>query len=218
MMTDDYRAGDASASSSPAGWRAAWAAATRRASRSAAPPFSTACWRRCPPQCTRHRPQRQWRSDALRRHRPAGGRRQRAGFRRSARRHSRRARLGGGATRRTSNGCRACRAIARSCRDDLVARLHAARRRWAPASAARLRALRRMAASGGRPVAGGAARGSAPRADGRRPAQDRDLDRAARHRHRRLAGPSRSIRSSTSTRRKMPRRRSGWRQQYAPSA
>ena len=52
---------------------------------------------RMAPQCARLDPQRQRRSGALCRHRPAGDRRRRAGFRRSARRHSRRPRLGGGA-------------------------------------------------------------------------------------------------------------------------
>ncbi len=47
-------------------------------------------------------PQRQRRSGALRRHRAAGDCRRRAGFRRPARRHPRRARLGGGACARVS--------------------------------------------------------------------------------------------------------------------
>ena len=42
---------DRSASCSPAGWRAAWAAATRRASGSAARPSSSACSRGSAPQC-----------------------------------------------------------------------------------------------------------------------------------------------------------------------
>ena len=69
---------------------------------------------------------------------------------------------------------------------DLVARLAAARARGE--DAARLRAVRRLAASGGGAVAGGAARGSAQGADGRGPAQDRDLDRAPWRGDCRLAG------------------------------
>ena len=68
---------------------------------------------------------------------------------------------------------------------DLVARLHAAR--VAEGQAARLRAFGRLAPSGGRAVAGRAARGSAPRHHGGRPAQDRGVDRAPRRRARRLA-------------------------------
>ena len=131
-------------------------------------------------------PQRQRRSGALRRHRPAGGRRRRAGFRRPARRHPRRARLGGGACARHRPTSRACRATARSCR------------------ATSWRGCIRRAPTAGTPLA--CARSGdwrhpvvglwpvALRDDlrqaliGRRPAQDRDLDRAARRRHRRLAG------------------------------
>ena len=71
---------------------------------------------RLTPQVQRHRAQRQRRSGALRVVRPAGRRRQRAGFRRAARRHSGRARLGRGEPAAASNGSSACRAIARSCR------------------------------------------------------------------------------------------------------
>ncbi len=69
---------------------------------------------------------------------------------------------------------------------DLVARLR--RRARAAGTAARLRALGRVAPSGGRAVAGRAARRPAPGAGRGGPAQDRDLDRAPRRRHRRLAG------------------------------
>ncbi len=99
--------------------------------------------------------QRQRRSGALRRDRPAGRRRRRAGFRRTARRHSRGARLGGGA-------CPRCR-ICRQCAGRLpvpAARSGGAAPSGAAAGqpAAGLRALRRMAASGGGAVAGRAAR------------------------------------------------------------
>ena len=69
---------------------------------------------------------------------------------------------------------------------DLVSRLHDAR--IASGAAARLRPIRRTAAPGGRPVGGGAAPGFAARAGRRGHAQDRTVDRAAWHRHRRLAG------------------------------
>ena len=61
-------------------------------------------------------PQRQRRSGALRRLRPAGGCRRRAGLRRAARRHPRGARLGGRATGPSSHGWRAPRPTRRSCR------------------------------------------------------------------------------------------------------
>ena len=71
---------------------------------------------RLAPQVERHRAQRQWRSGALCVIRLAGRRRQRAGFRRTARRHSRGARLGRRRTGPDIEWSSACRAIARSCR------------------------------------------------------------------------------------------------------
>src|SRR6266446_3295988 len=68
---------------------------------------------------------------------------------------------------------------------DLVARLSAVRGRR---RAACLRALGRLAASGGGLVAGGPAAGPAQGARRGRHAQDRDLDRAPWDRSRRLAG------------------------------
>ena len=68
---------------------------------------------------------------------------------------------------------------------DLVAQAACGAR--ARGQAARLRAFGRLAPSGGRPVAGRAARGPAPRHHGRGPAQDRGVDRAPRRRARRLA-------------------------------
>ena len=61
---------------------------------------------------------------------------------------------------------------------DLVSRLHALR--VAQDKTARLRTIRRLASSSRRPVAGKLARKSAARADRRRPAQDRSMDRASR--------------------------------------
>ena len=107
----------------------------------------------------------------------------------------------------------ACRATARSCRAIWSRGCIAARQ--AAGHAARLRALGRMAASGGRAVAGGAARRPAPGADRGGPAQDRGLDRAPRRRAGRLAGRRRSTRSSTSTRRRMPPRPSALRRSIA---
>ena len=72
--------------------------------------------------------------------------------------------------------------------DDLVERLHRGAPQNGRRRAARLRALGRMAPSGGRPMAAGAARRPAPGAGRRGPAQDRGVDGAAWRRHRRLAG------------------------------
>ena len=69
---------------------------------------------------------------------------------------------------------------------DLVPRLHAARAE--AGTAARLRAVGRLAPPGRRPVAGGVARRPAARPGGRRPAQDRGVDRAPRRCARGLAG------------------------------
>ena len=71
---------------------------------------------------------------------------------------------------------------------DLVDRLTAARA--SATKAAGLRAVRRLAPSGGRPLADRVAGRSAQRVDRRRPAQDRNLDRPAWRRDRRLAGRS----------------------------
>ena len=106
-----------------------------------------------------------------------------------------------------SNGCSACRATARSCRTIWSSAAcgppQAGRRR-----AARLRALRRMASSGGGPMAAGAARGLAQGAGRGGPAQDRGVDGAARCRRRRLAGRAdRSVLQRQYARRCRARRR-----------
>ena len=81
----------------------------------------------------RHHPQRQRRSGALRRHRPAGDSRRRAGFRRPARRHPGRARLGGRAGhRRRMAAQRAGRLSVPAARSGRAAAQRPARR-WAPA-------------------------------------------------------------------------------------
>ena len=95
--------------------------------------------------------------ETLRRYRLDRGARQRAGLRRPARRHSRRARLAGGTEQRHRMAAeRAGRLPVPAGRSGRAAASGAAqdgRRR-----AAGLRALRRMASSGRRPVAAGAAR------------------------------------------------------------
>ena len=92
------------------------------------------------PQCARDHPQRQRRSGALCRHRPAGRGRRRAGFRRPARRHPGRPRLGGGACARPSPTSSACRATARSCRPIWSRACRRRARRRARRSPARARA------------------------------------------------------------------------------
>ena len=133
--------------------------------------------------------------------RPAGRRRQRAGFRRTARRHSRRARLGGGEHAPDIEWIVSVPGDCPFLPRDLVARLHAARA--GAGHAARLRAFGRMAPSGGRPLAGRAARGPAPGADERTCARSRCGPRAMASRSP-TGRPSRSTRSSTSTRRRTP--------------
>ena len=71
---------------------------------------------RIKPQCTRRHPQRQRRSRALRRYRPAGRGRHGARFRRPARRHPGRARLGGGACARDRRGRERSRRLSVSAR------------------------------------------------------------------------------------------------------
>ena len=169
--------------------------------RSAARPSSTACSRRSRPQCTRHHPQCQRRSGALCRYRAAGRARQRAGFRRARSPAFSPGSTGRRRKRRRSNGWSACRATARSCRDDLVSTAACgARSARASRSPARARATGGIRSSALWPVA--LARGSAPRADRRGPAQDRGVDRAPRRRASPTGRPSRSIRSSTSIRRR----------------
>ena len=79
------------------------------------------------PAMQRRHHQCQWRSGALCRYRPAGGRRQRAGFCRSAGRHSRRPRLGGGECAGIANGSLSVPGDCPFLPKDLVARLHEAR-------------------------------------------------------------------------------------------
>ena len=133
-------------------------------------------------------------------------RRQRAGLRRAARRHPGRARLG---WRRKRNGVEWLVSVPGDCPflpDDLVERLHEARREMGagmPLACARSGEWRH-------PVVG--LWPLALREDLRKALVDEGLRKieiwTARHgvRHRRLAGPSRSIRSSTSIRRRTPRR------------
>ena len=140
---------------------------------------------RMKPQCTEPDPQCQRRSGTLRRQRPHRGAGFGAGLRRTARRHPGRARLGG----REPAGDRRCgeragRLPVPAARSGGALERNARRRR----QAARLRALGRLAPSGGRAMAGQIARRPAPRPGGGGPAQDRDLDRPARHRGRGLAG------------------------------
>ena len=112
--------------------------------------------------------------------------------------------------RRTAHGSPASPAIARSCRRICCARLHEARvAAGTPLACARSGEWRH-------PVVGLwpiALREDLRRAlVGEGSAQDRALDRTARHRACRLAGHARSTRSSTSTRRRMrrgPRRSRG---------
>ena len=102
----------------------------------------------------------------------------------SARRNSRRPRLGRGEpARHRMDRQRAGRLPVPAARSRGTAACGARRRE----QAARLRAFGRLAPSGGRAVAGRAARGFAPRHHGRGPAQDRGVDRAPRRRARRLA-------------------------------
>ena len=82
--------------------------------------------------------------------RPAGRRRQRAGFRRSARRHPGRARLGGGACAGDRLGRERAGRLPVPAPRRGAASARGARGGW---HAARLCALRRLAPSGGRPVA-----------------------------------------------------------------
>ena len=146
------------------------------------------------PQCER-------RSCALRRHQARGRRRQRAGLRGPARRHSCRPRLGGWArARHRLDGERARRRpfpAARSCSATAWGAKRGRR-------GARLRAFKAQAAPGGWLVAGKPARGSAARADARGHAQGRRMEQPLRT----SASPSgraiRSIRSSMSTRRPKP--------------
>ena len=128
--------------------------------------------------------------------RSAGHRRHGEGFSWTARRHSRRARLGRG----QSAGC----CVDPERRGGLS--VPAARSGRAPASrarraecAARGRRLRRPVASGDRIVERRLARGTPPRAGRRRHQKDRPLDRALQARDGDLAGGRRSIRSSTPT-------------------
>ena len=107
----------------------------------------------------RHHPQCQWRSRALCRYGLPVVPDTVPGFRRPARRHPRRARLGGGRCTQASNGSSACRATVRFCRTTLLSACMQARGK--ARTSARLRALRRMASSRGRAVAGGTARRSA---------------------------------------------------------
>ena len=141
---------------------------------------------RLAPQCTRDHHQRQRRSRAFRRYRPAGGAGFGAGFRRPARRHPRRARLGGGACARDRRY------------RERAGRLSVPARRPGGAPARR-RAKRPRCRSPAHAPANGAIPWSGCgrwrlRDDLRRAlveeasAQDRDLDRAPRRRHRRLAG------------------------------
>ena len=140
---------------------------------------------RMKPQCAERHPQRQRGSGALRRQRPHRGAGFGAGLRRTARRHPGRARLGGGAPAGDrGRGERAGRLPVPAARSGGTPGRGARRRRHA----ARLRALGRLAPSGGRPVAGSVARRPAPRPGGGGLAQDRDLDRPARHRGGGLAG------------------------------
>src|SRR5690606_19066718 len=77
------------------------------------------------------------------------------------------------------------------------------------------RQIRRLAASGGGPVAGSAARRPAAGADRRGPAQDRGLDRAARRGHRGMAGQAgRSVLQRESAGR--PRERGAFRGAASP--
>ena len=164
------------------------------------PPSCERVLGRLAPQCSRTHPQRQRRSGAFCRYRPAGRRRQRAGFCRTARRHPGRPRLGGGE--------RAGRGMARQRAGRLPVPAErsggaAARgaRRGRPA--ARLRALRRMAPSGGRACGRWrCARICAARWSTKTCARSRCGPRGTASPSPN-GRPSRSIRSSTSTRRRM---------------
>ena len=190
-----------SASCSPAAWRAAWAAATRRASASAARPSCNAC----SPHLRRNAPARhhqcQWRSGALCRHRPCRwsptacrilpGRSPAFSPASIGRRH----------TRRRSNGSSACRAIVRSCRK-IWSRVCTRRALAAgmPLACARSGEWRHPVVGA---VAGRAARGFAARADRRRACTRSRSGPRGTASPSPTGRPSRSIRSSTSTRRKM---------------
>ena len=147
------------------------------------------------PQCER-------RPRAVCRLPPAGRRGPRARLRRSARGRAGGPRLGRAEPARSRLGReRAGRLPVSAGRSRAAAACGGAR----GGSAACLRTLGRVAASGGRPLAGGIARRSAPRAPERGAPQDRGVDRPARRRPGEIGRPSRLTRSSTSMPRKMSR-------------
>ena len=174
-----------SASCSPAAWRAAWAAATRRASASAAPPSWSACWRgsRRNASASSSMPM------AIRRASPIPACPWLPTACRILPARSPAFSPGSIGRRPTRRDCQWLLSVPGDCPflpKDLVARLHAARvAAGAPLACARSGEWRH-------PVVGlwpVALREDLRRALGRRrPAQDRNLDRAPRRRDCRLAG------------------------------
>ena len=151
----------------------------------------------------RHHHQRQWRSRALRRHRLHRRARQRAGLRRPARRHPRRARLAGRAEQRHRMAAQRAGRLPVPARRPGGTPAHRPRQNGRR-RAARLRPLGRMAPPGGGPVAAGAARRACARRWSRRTCARSRSGRRATASRSPIGRPSRSTRSSTSTRRKTP--------------